>query len=64
MIRRELGAFFAALGYFTRLPVPAWVGYSPDGLARAARYLPLALPEGVRRYSRWPSCSAWSPPSP
>ncbi|MBL8428782.1 MAG: adenosylcobinamide-GDP ribazoletransferase [Dechloromonas sp.] len=39
-MRRELGAFFAALGYFTRLPVPAWVGYSPDGLARAARYLP------------------------
>jgi adenosylcobinamide-GDP ribazoletransferase len=40
MIRRELAAFFAALSYFTRLPVPGWVGYSPDGLARAARYLP------------------------
>jgi adenosylcobinamide-GDP ribazoletransferase len=40
VIRRELGAFFAALGYFTRLPVPAWVGYTPDGLVRAARYLP------------------------
>ncbi|MFZ1243624.1 MAG: adenosylcobinamide-GDP ribazoletransferase [Azonexus sp.] len=40
MIRRELAAFFAALGYFTRLPVPAWVGYSADGLSRAARYLP------------------------
>jgi adenosylcobinamide-GDP ribazoletransferase len=40
MIRRELATFFAALGYFTRLPVPGWVGYSPDGLARAARYLP------------------------
>ncbi|MBK7647546.1 MAG: adenosylcobinamide-GDP ribazoletransferase [Betaproteobacteria bacterium] len=40
MIRRELAAFFAAIGYFTRLPVPGWVGYSADGLSRAARYLP------------------------
>lgn len=40
MIRRELAAFFAAIGYFTRLPVPGWVGYSADGLSQAARYLP------------------------
>jgi adenosylcobinamide-GDP ribazoletransferase len=44
MIRRELGAFIAALGYFTRLPVPArigeWAGNPADGLARAGRYLP------------------------
>ncbi|GGP26584.1 adenosylcobinamide-GDP ribazoletransferase [Silvimonas amylolytica] len=33
--------FFCALGYFTRIPIPAWVGYLPDDLDRAARYFPL-----------------------
>lgn len=40
MIRRELSYFFLALGYFTRLPVPAWVGYSADAQAASARYFP------------------------
>lgn len=40
MIRREIALFFAALGYFTRLPVPAWVGYSADSLQASARWLP------------------------
>jgi adenosylcobinamide-GDP ribazoletransferase len=31
-----------ALGYFTRLPIPHWVGWAPDELNRAARYFPLA----------------------
>lgn len=39
-LRRELGYFFAACGYFSRLPVPAWVGFSPEALHAAARYLP------------------------
>jgi adenosylcobinamide-GDP ribazoletransferase len=39
-LKREIGYFFAALGFFTRLPVPAWVGYSGEGLQQAARYLP------------------------
>lgn len=39
-LRRELETCFAALGFFTRIPVPAWVGYSGAGLAQAARYLP------------------------
>lgn len=38
----ELRRFFLALGYFTRLPVPAWVGWAPEELNRAARYFPLA----------------------
>ncbi|MEC5384529.1 adenosylcobinamide-GDP ribazoletransferase [Uliginosibacterium sp. H3] len=38
----ELRRFFLALGYFTRIPVPAWVGWAPDELNRAARYFPLA----------------------
>lgn len=33
--------FFCALGYFTRIPIPGWVGYLPDDLDRAARYFPL-----------------------
>lgn len=41
MIRTELEYFFAALRFFTRLPVPAWVGHSSEQLNRATRYFPL-----------------------
>lgn len=41
MIKRELDYFFAALRFFTRLPVPAWVGHSQDQLDHAARYFTL-----------------------
>jgi adenosylcobinamide-GDP ribazoletransferase len=41
MLRRELEIFFAALRFFTRLPVPAWVGHSQEQLDRSARYFPL-----------------------
>jgi adenosylcobinamide-GDP ribazoletransferase len=43
MIRllNELGYFFAALRFFTRLPVPRWVGHSAEQLNHAARYFPL-----------------------
>jgi adenosylcobinamide-GDP ribazoletransferase len=37
----ELRYFFTALGYFTRVPVPRWVGYEPQWLNAAARYFPL-----------------------
>ena len=33
--------FFIALGFFTRLPVPRWVDFTPDKLGQAARFLPL-----------------------
>lgn len=39
-IRRELEYFFGALRFFTRLPVPAWVGHSSEALDRSARYFP------------------------
>jgi adenosylcobinamide-GDP ribazoletransferase len=39
-MRRELAYFFAALRFFTRLPVPAWVGHSAEQLNHAARYFP------------------------
>lgn len=41
MLKRELEYFFAALRFFTHLPVPAWVGHSQDQLDHAARYFPL-----------------------
>lgn len=41
MLFREIEFFWAALRFFTRLPVPAWVGHSQAQLDRAARYFPL-----------------------
>ena len=40
MIRRELEYFFGAIRFFTRLPVPGWVGHSAEALNRSARYFP------------------------
>ena len=40
-MKRELEYFFAALRFFTRLPVPVWVGHTQDQLDPAARYFPL-----------------------
>ncbi len=40
MLRRELEYFFAALRFFTRLPVPVRAGHSSEALGRAARYFP------------------------
>lgn len=40
MLRRQLEYFFGAVRFFTRLPVPGWVGHSADALNRSARYFP------------------------
>lgn len=40
-MRHQLELFFTALGFFTRVPVPAWVPWSPERLNHAARYFPL-----------------------
>ena len=37
---RELRLFLTAVQYFTRIPVPAWVGHSAQQLDGAARYFP------------------------
>lgn len=66
MIRRELAAFFAALGFFTRLPVPGWAAYSADAMRAAPRYLPAiglligALSAGVYLLAQalWPQAIA------
>jgi adenosylcobinamide-GDP ribazoletransferase len=40
MLRRELEYFLGAIRFFTRLPVPAWVGHSAEALNCSARYFP------------------------
>ena len=40
MFKRELEYFFGAIRFFTRWPVPAWVGHSSEALVRSSRYLP------------------------
>jgi adenosylcobinamide-GDP ribazoletransferase len=37
----QLRLFFTAMQFFTRIPVPGWVGYSPEQLNASARYFPL-----------------------
>lgn len=40
MLKRELEYFFGAVRFFTRLPVPGWVGHSAEALNQSARYFP------------------------
>jgi adenosylcobinamide-GDP ribazoletransferase len=40
MLRRELEYFLGAVRFFTRLPVPAWVGHAADALNHSARWFP------------------------
>ncbi len=40
LVRQELEYFFGALRFFTRLPVPDWVGHGAGQLSRASRYFP------------------------
>ncbi|GAB4041444.1 adenosylcobinamide-GDP ribazoletransferase [Spirosoma jeollabukense] len=40
-MKDELRLFFTAIQFYTRLPVPHWVGYSETALNQATRYFPL-----------------------
>ena len=40
-ITRQLRLFFTALQFFTRLPIPQWVGYDEAWMQPAIRYFPL-----------------------
>jgi adenosylcobinamide-GDP ribazoletransferase len=55
MILHELRLFFIALQFFTRLPVPRWVGYQPEWLHESARHFPAvgALVGGVGAAVLW-----------
>ncbi len=37
----QLRLFFTALQFFTRLPIPSWVGFDAAWLNQASRYFPL-----------------------
>jgi len=39
-LRNELEYFFGAIRFFTRLPVPRWVGHSSEALQSSSRYFP------------------------
>lgn len=40
-MKQQLNLFFLALGFFSRIPMPAWIDYSPENLNRASRYFTL-----------------------
>ncbi|MCU6502625.1 adenosylcobinamide-GDP ribazoletransferase [Rugamonas sp. A1-17] len=55
----QLRLFFTALQFFTRLPIPGWVGFDPAWLNQASRYFPLvgvvvaAIAAGVYALAAW-----------
>lgn len=52
---RELRLFLTSVQFFTRIPVPAWVGHSAEQLEQAVRYFPLvgALVGGISAGTLW-----------
>lgn len=40
-MKQQFNLFFLALGFFSRIPMPAWIDYSPENLNRASRYFTL-----------------------
>lgn len=40
-LKREFNLFLLALGFFSRIPMPAGIDYSPDNLNRSSRYFTL-----------------------
>jgi len=61
---REFTIFLSAVQYFTRIPVPAWVGHSPQNLQQAARYLPLVgiLVGAIAGGALWLGAQLWPLP--
>ncbi|MDR3213667.1 MAG: adenosylcobinamide-GDP ribazoletransferase [Azoarcus sp.] len=62
-LRGEVELFFGALRFFTRLPVPAWVGHSPEKLDRASRYFPAVglIVGGIGAAAWWIAHWFWPP---
>lgn len=40
-MKKQFNLFFLALGFFSRIPMPAWIEYSPELLNRSSRYYTL-----------------------
>ncbi|MCA6215755.1 adenosylcobinamide-GDP ribazoletransferase [Ideonella sp. B7] len=61
--RGELRLFLTALQFFTRLPVPAWVGWSAAQLNASARHFPSVgwLVGAVVGTVLWGGAQLWSP---
>lgn len=54
-MKNELRIFLTAIMFYTRIPCPAWVGYSEENLNKATRYLPLIgwIVGGLTAFSVW-----------
>ncbi|MDQ5926180.1 MAG: adenosylcobinamide-GDP ribazoletransferase, partial [Pseudomonadota bacterium] len=63
LLIHEIRLFFIALQFFTRVPVPAWVGYHPDWLQACQRYFPLvgALVGAAGALALAASATLWPP---
>ncbi|MET0209551.1 MAG: adenosylcobinamide-GDP ribazoletransferase [Burkholderiaceae bacterium] len=60
----QVRLFFIALQFFTRVPVPRWVGFQPDWLQQCARFFPLvgAVIGGVSALVLWGALWVFPPP--
>lgn len=59
----EVRLFFIALQFFTRVPVPTWVGYRPEWLQACARHFPLVgAVVGMAGALVLAAASLWWPP--
>ncbi|MET3132474.1 adenosylcobinamide-GDP ribazoletransferase [Oxalobacteraceae bacterium GrIS 1.11] len=56
--------FFIALQFFTRLPIPRWVGFEPDWLHHASRYFPLVGSVVAAIVAAVYALAAWLWPAP
>jgi len=62
-LRHHLRLLLTAVRFYTRLPVPAWVGHSEEWLRQSTRYLPLVgwLVGGVAAGGWWLAARCWPP---
>jgi adenosylcobinamide-GDP ribazoletransferase len=60
----QLRLFFTALQFFTRLPIPGWVGFDPAWLNQASRYFPTVGAVVAAITASVYALTAWVFPSP
>lgn len=59
---QQLRLFFIALQFFTRLPIPRWVGFEAEWLNHASRYFPLVgLVVGMIAAAVYGACALFLP---
>lgn len=59
----QLRLFFIALQFFTRLPVPRWVGFDADWLHQSSRYFPaVGVVVGACAAAVYALAACWWPP--